>query len=175
VTAADLDLLVRLSLGGILLAAGASKLADRAGFVQAVLGFGVLPAPLGRLYGRSLPFLELGTAGLLLAGIALPAAAALAVLLLASFVIAVSVALARGQRLACHCFGAASGAQVGRYTLARSVALLCAAGTLLWGALVHGGDASTLDQLPLAAATAALVVLTDALLVEGHQRLRQPA
>ena len=47
----DLHLLVRLCLGGILLAAGAAKLTDRAGFVRAVLDFGVLPAPLGRLYG----------------------------------------------------------------------------------------------------------------------------
>ncbi len=50
-TELDLHLLVRLCLGGILLAAGAAKLTDRAGFVRAVLDFGVLPAPLGRLYG----------------------------------------------------------------------------------------------------------------------------
>jgi uncharacterized membrane protein YphA (DoxX/SURF4 family) len=173
----QLDLLVRLCLGGILLAAGASKLADRAGFVQGVLDFGVLPARLGRLYGRCLPFLELGAAGLLLAGIAVPAAAALAVLLLASFVIAVALALVHGKRLACHCFGTARGSQVGRYTLARSLVLLGAAGSLLVGALQDGptDDTPTVDQLLVAAATAVLVVLADALVVEGHWRVWQRA
>jgi uncharacterized membrane protein YphA (DoxX/SURF4 family) len=173
----ELDLLVRLCLGGILLAAGASKLADRAGFVQGVLDFGVLPARLGRLYGRCLPFLELGAGGLLLAGIAVPASAALAVLLLASFVVAVAVALVHGKRLACHCFGTVSGVQVGRYTLARSMVLLGADGTLLASALQHRptDDTPTLDQLLLAAAMAALVVLADALVVEGHWRVWQRA
>jgi uncharacterized membrane protein YphA (DoxX/SURF4 family) len=177
VTDADLTLLVRLCLGGILLVAGASKLADRAGFVQGVLDFGLLPPSLARLYGWCLPFLELATAGLLIAGIAVPAAAALAVLLLTSFVIAVAVALMRGQRLACHCFGAASGSRVGRYTLTRSVVLLGTAGALLLATVrSRSPDApAALDQLVLAVATAALVVLADALLVEGHARVWQRA
>jgi hypothetical protein len=45
-----------------------------------VLDFGVLPAPLGRLYAWCVPFLELGAAGLLLTGIEVPATAALVVL-----------------------------------------------------------------------------------------------
>jgi uncharacterized membrane protein YphA (DoxX/SURF4 family) len=162
---------MRLSLGGILLAAGASKLTDRAGFVQSVLDFRALPPPLARLYGWWLPFLELGAAGLLLAGIALPAAAALAMLLLASFVVAAAIALVRGQQLDCHCLGTVSGSRVGRYPLARGVVLLVVA-----GALVSGSSTTpVLDQLLLAAATAALVVLADALVVEGHARVWQRA
>jgi len=81
----QLQTVVRVALGLIFLLSATAKLRDPTRFVRAVLDYALLRGSLARLYGRMLPFVELGTALLLLSGFFLPIAAALAMLMLTSF------------------------------------------------------------------------------------------
>ena len=72
---------------------------------------------------RLLPACELLLALGLLPSATAPWAAAGAFALLVVFIAAIAVALGRGKRPSCHCFGKLSAAPIGRATLARNVAL----------------------------------------------------
>lgn len=136
--ATQVQLVLRLALGLIFLVSALSKLHDPATFVQGVLEYRVLPAPLARAYGRLLPFVELGTALLFLSGVFLPIAAGLAVLMLSSFAIAVAVVVRQGREIGCHCFGQASTDRVGWHTLGRDLLLLLPSAWLLRGMATGG-------------------------------------
>jgi|GEM_PF-3956386 hypothetical protein len=61
----QLQTVVRVALGLIFLVSAAAKLRDPSRFVRGVLAYALLRGSLARLYGRMLPFVELGTALLL--------------------------------------------------------------------------------------------------------------
>jgi uncharacterized membrane protein YphA (DoxX/SURF4 family) len=130
-TLVQVQLVLRLTLGLIFLLSAVAKLRDPAAFVQGVLEYRVLPAPLARVYGRALPFVELGTALLLLSGILLVLATGVAVLMLISFAVAIAIVTLQGHSLACNCFGVAQRSVVGWYTLVRDVFCLLPAVWLL--------------------------------------------
>ena len=97
----------------VFVAAGAAKLADRAGSRQAVADFGV-PSSLATPLATLLPLAELAVAAALI-----PAASAwwgalgaLALLLL--FVAGIGINLARGRKPDCHCFGSLSSGPISR-------------------------------------------------------------
>src|SRR4051812_5635298 len=117
----------RLLLAAVFAVAGAAKLADLAGPRVAVAGFGV-PERTARPVGTLLPFAELFVAGLLLFSSTARAGAIGALVLLALFVVAISVSMARGQRPDCHCFGQLRSEPAGAKTLARNVVLAAVAG-----------------------------------------------
>src|SRR4051794_169219 len=112
----------RLILAAVFAIAGVAKALDPAGSVEAIRGFGV-PARPAAAFGRALPWLELTIAGLLLAPATASSAAIAALALLAAFAAAIAIALARGARPACRCFGQLSAAPVGPRTLVRNLAL----------------------------------------------------
>jgi hypothetical protein len=127
----------RLVLALVLGVAAAAKLADREGTRQAAGGLGVPQAFAGPL-AVVLPLVELALAAALVpAASARPAAAATAALL-AGFVLVVGVALARGRRPGCNCFGRLHSAPIGPWTLARNVALATLAGLVAWRAAPLG-------------------------------------
>lgn len=111
--------------------AGVAKWRDQAGTAQATRAFGVpfaLVAPIARL----LPLVELGLAiGLLVPATRLAAAIG-ATGLLVGFTLLVGLALSRGRRFACHCFGQSDSAPIGGHTIARNLALAAAGGLLIW-------------------------------------------
>ena len=121
------QLFLRLVLGGLLLVAGATKLADRSSFRQAVAEYEVLPKALAGPFATVLPWLELALGALLLLGLGTIVAAALALPLFLSFAVAIAVNLLRGRQLDCHCFGAIQSEQIGWATLVRTAALVLAA------------------------------------------------
>ncbi len=98
-------LFARVVLGLVLLIAGLSKLQERKAFIQAVASYEILPHFLTRPFGILLPWLELGTAILLLSGVMPTVAGLLAAILLICFMVAILVNLLRGRELNCHCFG----------------------------------------------------------------------
>jgi uncharacterized membrane protein YphA (DoxX/SURF4 family) len=104
--------LARLLLGGVFAVAGALKVAQPDGSVQAVAAYDLLPSALFRPVGYGLPFLELAVAVLLLLGLTTRLAAVLSLLLLAVFIGGVASAWARGLSIDCGCFG--GGGQVAR-------------------------------------------------------------
>ncbi len=120
---------VRLPLGGLMLYSGAVKMADPSLFAAAVVQYDILPALLAPYAALVIPAIECIIGLSLLAGFRVRASSAIAVLLMAVFMIAVSVNLARGRLIDCGCFqpaltGLGSAGTLGPWLLVRNAALL---------------------------------------------------
>jgi len=116
----------RIVLAGVFAVAGWTKARDPAGTRAAVRDFGV-PAALAVPVAFLLPVAELTVAILLLFKDTVVAGAVGAVVLLALFIAAITVSLARGQQPDCHCFGQVRSRPVSRTTLARNWLLMALA------------------------------------------------
>jgi uncharacterized membrane protein YphA (DoxX/SURF4 family) len=172
-TLAQVQLVLRLTLGLIFFYSAVTKLRALAVFVRGVLDYAVLPRPLAQFYGRLLPFVELVTALLFLSGVLLLVATGVALLMLVSFAVAIAINAARGRAPACHCFGETLASRVGWHTLARDFVLIVPAGWLFMAAL-HGGTPSpglTQPSLAPAVGIGAISSLSYALLVDGLEIL----
>jgi uncharacterized membrane protein YphA (DoxX/SURF4 family) len=95
----------RLLLAAVWAWAALAKIADPDASVRAVRAYRILPEGMAELVGWGLPFLELGLAVLLAAGLATRFAAAVSAALLVVFMAAIVSAWARGLRIDCGCFG----------------------------------------------------------------------
>jgi len=128
------SLVARLVLGGVMLVAGALKVADPETATQAVRAYDLLPSSLVSAVGWGLPFLEVAIGLLLIVGFGVRASAVAAGLFLIAFIVAVSSAWARGLSIDCGCFGA--GGEVARgqtkylQEILRDIGLLILAGWL---------------------------------------------
>lgn len=116
----------RVALAVVFTVAAVAKLFDMAGSRMALAEFGV-PDPLVAPAATALPALELTTAALLVVAPAAQAGAALAVILLVSFIAAIVLALRRGVAPDCHCFGQLHSQPAGWGTVARNAVLSIAA------------------------------------------------
>jgi len=133
----DIALLIaRLGLAAVFAVAGIAKLLDLPGSRRALREFGV-PALLAAPAGVLLPLGELSVAVLLLPVATAWVAAVAALALLALFIIGVGVAMARGRRPDCHCFGQIAAGPTGWKTLARNTVLAAAASFVVAGARAH--------------------------------------
>jgi methylamine dehydrogenase accessory protein MauD len=139
----DLALLAaRLVLAAVFVVAGVAKFVDRDGSRRAVEDFGV-PAQLSHAVAVVLPVVELGVA-IALVSTSLAWWGALGALgLLAVFVIAIVMNLARGRHPDCQCFGQLHTAQVGRSTLIRNLILAAIAGYVVWQGRLDVGASVT--------------------------------
>ncbi len=115
-------LFASLALACVLAVAGVAKLLDRNGSRNAARSFGV-PERLAGAVALGLPLAELAIAALLLSAATRWWAAVAAFALLLAFSMAIAVALARGQKPDCHCFGRLHSAPAGWGTLARNAGL----------------------------------------------------
>jgi uncharacterized membrane protein YphA (DoxX/SURF4 family) len=120
----SLQVLLSVALALIFLASAVPKLRHPRGFILAVLEYRVLPTRLSWFYARLLPPLELLLGLLLLSGTAVRSTAIVLALLLLSFMIAMSINLARGRNLDCHCFGKALRRSIGWGLLLQDSVLL---------------------------------------------------
>lgn len=103
-----LTIAARWIVGVVLLRAGAAKLLVAAGDHRvAISEYGVLPKRLEGSAALVLPWLEIGLALMLMAGIGVLVAGVVAAVLLASFSCAITVNLARGRVFDCGCGGSA--------------------------------------------------------------------
>lgn len=127
----DLALLIaRLLLAATFIVAGAAKLADPSGSRRAAAGFGV-PDRLAPAVGYGLPIAEL-VIGVALIPTATARWAALgAFALLATFIVAIGLNLARGRTPDCHCFGQMHSTPVGWPTIVRNGGLAAIATFIL--------------------------------------------
>jgi uncharacterized membrane protein YphA (DoxX/SURF4 family) len=100
-----LTLLVRLTLGGVLLIAGAVKVPNLPKSAMAVRAYEVLPIPLANFLGYTLPWIEIGLGLLLIVGVLVKISGALGALTMLTFIIAITQAWARGLSIDCGCFG----------------------------------------------------------------------
>ncbi|HEX4134599.1 MAG TPA: MauE/DoxX family redox-associated membrane protein [Bryobacteraceae bacterium] len=120
----------RLLLAAVFLLAGAAKLIDPLGSRRALREFG-LPSILARPLVLLLPCLELAVALALVPARLAWYGAQGALALLTVFLIAVAVAMVRGRKPDCHCFGQLHSAPVGRSVLIRNMVLAACAGWLV--------------------------------------------
>jgi putative oxidoreductase len=84
---------------------GAVKLRHPLAFAAAIEGYRILPRPLARPAALAIALAETGCAALLAAPWTRLAGLAVAGGLIGAFLAAMSLALARGQRIGCGCFG----------------------------------------------------------------------
>jgi methylamine dehydrogenase accessory protein MauD len=141
----------------VFVVAGVAKLADLRGSQAALRGFGV-PRLLADVLGVLLPLGELAIAGALVPAVTGRMAALAAFALLLVFAAAIGIALVRGRKPDCHCFGQLHSAPAGWRTLARNAAL---AGLAIVGVFQPATNPSTLEL----AAFAAIAVMAGQALV----------
>ncbi len=99
------SLVVRLTLGGVALAAGIGKITDLEGSVRAVLAYDLVSGALADLAGYGLPVVELVLGLLLVAGLLTRPVALVNGLLMLVYIGGVASAWARGLSIDCGCFG----------------------------------------------------------------------
>ena len=98
-------LLARLTLGGVLFAAGWLKIFTPAKSQMAVRAYEVLPISIANFLGIALPWFEVGLGVLLILGIGVKLSALFGGGLMVVFIAAISQAWARGLSIDCGCFG----------------------------------------------------------------------
>jgi putative oxidoreductase len=115
-----LALPARLYLGGVFLIACWFKIADPELFALDVATYRVLPLSLVNLQALVLPWVELLAGLLLVLGLRTRAAALLVTGMMSMFLVALLIALARGQEMGCGCFANEGGGDpIGAMTVLR--------------------------------------------------------
>jgi len=160
----------RLLLAAVLGVAGVAKLLDREGSRRALVDFGVT-ARLARPAGLVLPLVELAAAAALIPNVSARLGALAALTLLSAFSVAIGVALVRGRRPDCHCFGRLHSAPAGWPTLARNVGLAVLAAAVVW--LEPRATALTATERPVVLGVAAGVAVVAVQAWLWFQLLRQ--
>lgn len=125
--------LLRVVLGILFIVAAWPKLADPAGFAQAVSHYRILPEPAERALALTLPPLEMLCGICLVLGVLDAGASAVVLTLMVVFTAAVFSALLRGLDISCGCFDTDGGARVGLAKVAENVGLSLAAAAVAWG------------------------------------------
>lgn len=114
--------LVRMTLGIVFIVAAVLKLGNVAALAEDVANYRVVPAAVVPYFVCALLGTELAAGAALVTGIKSRAAALLASVLLASFIVAITQALVRGIDTRCGCFGGTE--MAGWATVGRDAALL---------------------------------------------------
>ena len=130
-------------MGAVFLMSALTKLSAPGRFAEDVRQYRILPRPLAAVFAWSLPFLELSAALLLLGGFLVTWASLAVVAMLLSFMLAVAIAMARGDSLSCACFGLLYRERVGWATQVRDGVLLAMA---LFVLLFDGGSLTVIDM-----------------------------
>jgi len=119
-----LDLIFRLVVGGTFIYASLDKIANPAGFAQAIYNYRMLPVFLLHPFALALPWVELICGVAVILGTWRRGAAGIVSLMNLMFIVAIAVALARGLDISCGCFHTEGGHAVGLSLLLRDLGLL---------------------------------------------------
>jgi uncharacterized membrane protein YphA (DoxX/SURF4 family) len=119
--------LCQLLIGLVFLLAALTKIGDAADFARQIHHYRLLPFGLENLAAITLPWIELVTALVILFGVDPRAGSAASAGLMALFVVAVGLAVARGLDIECGCFGTADAGHVGMAKLLENTGLLALA------------------------------------------------
>lgn len=101
-----IDLLCRIFLGGVFIAAALPKILDVEAFAISIATYQLLPLPLINLQAIVLPWLELIAGVLLIVGFRTKAQALAINGMLVMFIVAIYIAMSKGIEAQCGCFGA---------------------------------------------------------------------
>ncbi len=125
-----LGLLARLVTGGVWIVAGALKVTDPAGSIDAIRAYELLPWAVVEPLGYSLPAIEIVVGLALVLGAFTRGAAVVSALLFVAFIIGIASVWARGIEIDCGCFGGGGpkedAASSYPWEIARDAALLAA-------------------------------------------------
>lgn len=128
----EVQMLLRLALGGVFLYAAGAKILAPGQFAVAVSNYRLLPHEWTHLAAITVPWVEAIAAALVILGVWLRPSALVLLGLTGVFLVAISSALARGLNIECGCFGTVGGRQVGLASLAFDTVLLAMAAALVW-------------------------------------------
>lgn len=127
-----LNVILRLIVGGVFIAAGALKIWDPAAFAADVGNYRLLPHEAVNLLAITLPWIEVAVGLLLVLGIWRRASAVVVTVLMIVFLAAIGQALARGLDIRCGCFGTVEARKVGVLALGQDIILFVMAAWLAW-------------------------------------------
>jgi uncharacterized membrane protein YphA (DoxX/SURF4 family) len=114
----------RCILAFIFIFSGIEKIADPAGFSEAILNYKLLPEMWINLAGITIPWIELTAGVLLLFGISVKENAFIISTLLLIFILAIGISIARDLNIDCGCFGTSGGTKVGFTKIGENIILL---------------------------------------------------
>jgi len=117
-------LLLRLFIGGIFIYASIDKIAHPEQFARAIENYRILPWFLINIFAIILPWIELVSGVLLIAGVWLNGSAITISALLLIFIIAITAGLLRGLDISCGCFNTTGGQKIGLSLIIKDVVLL---------------------------------------------------
>jgi putative oxidoreductase len=126
--------LLRIILGGLFMWAAFTKVPNMGLFAEQTAAYRLLPPGLVSVFAVCLVGVEILSGTLMVLGIAVRACAAVAMLMLGAFILALLQSLLRGIDLSCGCFGGSDPASW--WTVGRDVLLLAACAPLV---LLGGG------------------------------------
>ena len=113
---------------GLLFAAAAlAKMGDLRAFAEEVHNFRMMPVAVENLVAMTLPWVELVAGLALLLGVRARSGGMVAAALMATFTLAVLIAMARGLNIECGCFGTADGTRVGMVKFLENAGMLALA------------------------------------------------
>jgi uncharacterized membrane protein YphA (DoxX/SURF4 family) len=144
---------VQLALGVIFIAAALPKIVDPPSFAHMIYNYRIVPGSLVNLSALAMPWVELMCGVALVLGIWRGTARTLVAAMLVTFIIAITVNLARGNAIDCGCFDvSAAGKSVEerladmRFVIFRDLGMLLMTAQLWWAARheAAGGDPSML-------------------------------
>lgn len=138
-----LTVLLRIALSVVFGIAGVTKFLDPRGTRDAVKNFGS-PDSLAPALSIALPLVELAVAVGLLFTTSFKISSLAALVLLAMFVLAIGVNLARGHTHDCHCFGQLYSRPLGWPTLLRNVVFALGAAFVLWSPTETSADRASI-------------------------------
>jgi uncharacterized membrane protein YphA (DoxX/SURF4 family) len=143
-----LTIRVQLALGAIFVAAALPKIVDPPSFAHMIYNYRIVPGPLVNLMGLTMPWIELMSGLALILGVWKRTAAGLVAALLLSFIIAVSINLARDNAIDCGCFDVTAAGKSHderiadmRFVILRDVGMLLMVAQLFAGYRREGDDA----------------------------------
>ena len=99
-----LTIRVQLALGAIFVFAALPKIADPPSFAHMIYNYRLLPSPLINVSALAMPWVELLAGVALLLGVWKSAARTVTMTMLAVFIVAISINLARDNAIDCGCF-----------------------------------------------------------------------
>jgi hypothetical protein len=124
----NLNLLLRLVVGGMFVYASLDKVANPHAFAIAVRAYQIIPVPVSGLFALVLSWSELVAGSLLILGVFTRYAAGAISILLVMFVVALSTVLIKGMVIDCGCFSSEEGhsSPVSPWLIARNLGTLFA-------------------------------------------------
>ena len=140
-----MPILLRVSLGALLVIAGLLKVTHPADLAAAITAYRLgLPPEVVAAIALALPPFEILLGGYLIAGLLLPLSSAIAAGVLALFTLLVASVVVRGLPAPCGCFGPGDNEPATWLTVLRDVAFLLPALYLTWWSRVRltGSDSS---------------------------------